>query len=87
MGHSRRFEPAVSPAMSAIALKAEVNSVRKRPVISVRISLFAGDVRSLRGTKGALRRRIGEWRIIFDLHQKRRLVVMIAVKRRGSKTY
>ena len=48
---------------------------------------FAGDVKSLRGGKGALRRRVGDWRILFDLHQDTRLIVVTAVKRRGSKTY
>ena len=48
---------------------------------------FAGDVKSLRGGKGALRRRVGDWRILFDLLQDRRLIVVTAVKRRGSKTY
>jgi mRNA interferase RelE/StbE len=48
---------------------------------------FAGDVKSLRGGKGALRRRVGDWRILFDLHQERRLIVVTAVRRRGSKTY
>ena len=48
---------------------------------------FAGDVKSLRGGKGALRRRVGDWRFLFDLHQEQRLIVVTAVKRRGSKTY
>jgi mRNA interferase RelE/StbE len=48
---------------------------------------FAGDVKALRGTEGAFRRRIGDWRILFDLHQHRRLIVVTGVKRRGSKTY
>jgi mRNA interferase RelE/StbE len=48
---------------------------------------FSGDVKSLRGAKGALRHRVGDWRILFDLHQKSRLLVVTAVKRRGSKTY
>jgi mRNA-degrading endonuclease RelE of RelBE toxin-antitoxin system len=53
----------------------------------MRASPFAGDVKSLRGTKGAMRRRVGDWRILFDLQQKRRLIIVTAVKRRGSKTY
>ena len=48
---------------------------------------FSGDVKSLRGANGALRRRVGDWCILFDLHQKRRLIVVLAVRRRGSKTY
>lgn len=48
---------------------------------------FAGDVKWLAGTNGALRRRVGAWRIIFDLEKPRRLVIVIAIIRRGSKTY
>jgi mRNA interferase RelE/StbE len=51
------------------------------------VNPFIGDVKSLRGGKGALRRRVGDWRILFDVHQKRLLIVVTAVKRRGSKTY
>ena len=53
----------------------------------MRVSPFAGDVKSLRGTKGAMQRRVGDWRILFDLHQRRRLIVVMAVKRRASTTY
>ena len=31
---------------------------------------FSGDVKALRGTDGAFRRRIGDWRILFDLHRQ-----------------
>ena len=51
------------------------------------VNPFVGDVKSLRGGKGALRRRVGDWRILFDLDTERRLVVVLAVKRRDSKTY
>jgi mRNA-degrading endonuclease RelE of RelBE toxin-antitoxin system len=51
------------------------------------ITPYAGDVKSLSGAKGAFRRRVGDWRILFDLHQKKRLIVVAAVIRRGSKTY
>jgi len=51
------------------------------------VNPFVGDVKSLRGGKGALRRRVGDWRILFDLHQEERLIVVTAVKRRASKTY
>jgi mRNA-degrading endonuclease RelE of RelBE toxin-antitoxin system len=51
------------------------------------VNPFVGDVKSLRGGKGALRRRVGDWRISFDLHQEERLIVVTAVKRRASKTH
>jgi len=48
---------------------------------------FAGDVKPLAGAEGHLRRRIGDWRIFFELLPDQRLIVVKSVKRRGSKTY
>jgi hypothetical protein len=48
---------------------------------------YGGDIKFLRGTDGARRRRVGPWRILFERHKDRRLVVVLAVKRRRSKTY
>jgi mRNA interferase RelE/StbE len=48
---------------------------------------YAGDFKQLRGTDRGYRRRVGDWRILFDLDTERRFVVVLAVKRRDSKTY
>jgi mRNA-degrading endonuclease RelE of RelBE toxin-antitoxin system len=48
---------------------------------------YAGDVKFLRGTDGALRRRFGDWRVLFELRKDKHLIVILAVKRRGSNTY
>jgi mRNA-degrading endonuclease RelE of RelBE toxin-antitoxin system len=48
---------------------------------------FSGDVKVLRGLGGTLRRRVGEWRILFDLDRANHLVIVTAVKLRGSNTY
>jgi mRNA-degrading endonuclease RelE of RelBE toxin-antitoxin system len=53
----------------------------------MRVNPYSGDIRFLRGTTGALRRRVGVWRILFELHKDKQLVVILAVKRRRSKTY
>ena len=47
---------------------------------------FDGDVKFLRGVN-ALRRRVGDWRILFELDEKKRIIFIDAVKRRGSNTY
>ena len=47
---------------------------------------FAGDVKFLRGTS-ALRRRIGEWRLVYELLEAKKLIVVIAVRRRRTSTY
>ncbi len=48
---------------------------------------FGGDVKFLRGMGGTLRRRVGTWRILFEVHQKQREVVVLGVRRRTSTTY
>jgi mRNA-degrading endonuclease RelE of RelBE toxin-antitoxin system len=41
----------------------------------------------LKGTDRALRRRVGVWRVLFEVLTDRRIVVIIDVERRGSHTY
>jgi mRNA interferase RelE/StbE len=48
---------------------------------------YTGDVRLLKGTHGTLRRRVGYWRIIYELNHKSKVIVVTAIKRRGSNTY
>jgi len=48
---------------------------------------FRGDVKFLRGLDGALRRRVGNRRILYELNQENKVIVVMAVKRRGSNTY
>ncbi len=45
-----------------------------------------GDVKFLRGLD-TLRRRVGDWRILYELNERQKLVVVTAIKRRGSTTY
>jgi mRNA interferase RelE/StbE len=48
---------------------------------------YSGDVKFLRGMGAAFRRRVGDWRILFELDDDKQLIVILAIKRRGSKTY
>ncbi len=48
---------------------------------------FSGDVKSLGGQPNAWRRRVGNWRIFFDVYPDRQLIAVRIIKRRGSKTY
>ena len=48
---------------------------------------YSGDIKLLKGTNGTLRRRVGNWRILYELDADRRMLVVTAIKRRGSKTY
>jgi len=46
--------------------------------------LPAGDVRRLQGRRDEWRLRVGDWRALIRLDQKARLIVVTAVKPRGS---
>ncbi|HTT80145.1 MAG TPA: hypothetical protein VMF86_10740 [Stellaceae bacterium] len=49
---------------------------------------FAGDVTALKGEyRGLFRRRVGSWRVIFELDAARRLVRVHDILRRSSTTY
>jgi mRNA-degrading endonuclease RelE of RelBE toxin-antitoxin system len=48
---------------------------------------LTGDVRKLHGSLEGFRRRVGNWRIFFDVYPDESLVVITAVERRTSTTY
>ncbi|MGB8583373.1 MAG: type II toxin-antitoxin system RelE/ParE family toxin [Candidatus Sulfotelmatobacter sp.] len=47
---------------------------------------FGGDIRKLQGLPG-FRRRVGSWRVLFEVILERRQVVIAAIERRTSTTY
>jgi mRNA interferase RelE/StbE len=47
---------------------------------------FQGDIRKLQGLTG-FRRRVGNWRILFEVNLARKHVVIAAIERRTSTTY
>jgi mRNA-degrading endonuclease RelE of RelBE toxin-antitoxin system len=48
---------------------------------------YSGDIKLLKGTHGSLRRRVGDWRLLFDLQTEHHLIVVTDIVRRGSHTY
>jgi mRNA-degrading endonuclease RelE of RelBE toxin-antitoxin system len=48
---------------------------------------YHGDIRFLKGVNGGLRRRVGDWRIFYELELEHKIIVVTAIKRRGSNTY
>ena len=48
---------------------------------------FGGDIAYLKGQEAALRRRVGSWRIFFDVYPEEHRVVVLAIVRRTSTTY
>ncbi len=48
---------------------------------------FSGDVVRLKNQDGVLRRRVGHWRIFFEIDFDNRRVLISAIERRTSTTY
>lgn len=48
---------------------------------------FSGDIERLKNQSAAFRRRVGDWRIFFDVDYEHRLVEIREIERRASKTY
>jgi mRNA-degrading endonuclease RelE of RelBE toxin-antitoxin system len=53
----------------------------------MRSNPYDGDIEFLKGTNRTLRRRVGAWRILFEVHAEGTLVVILRVIRRSSNTY
>lgn len=48
---------------------------------------YAGDVEKMKGEDNDWRRRIGAYRIFYEIHSGPRIIVVYKVKRRTSTTY
>jgi mRNA-degrading endonuclease RelE of RelBE toxin-antitoxin system len=48
---------------------------------------FAGDIMPLSNQPAAFRRRVGEWRIFFDVSPEQRLVEVRDIQRHTTTTY
>jgi mRNA-degrading endonuclease RelE of RelBE toxin-antitoxin system len=67
------------PARDFARLDAAIEEMRDNP--------FQGDIRKLHGGREGFRRRIGDWRVFFDLYPSEACVVVTAIERRTSTTY
>jgi mRNA-degrading endonuclease RelE of RelBE toxin-antitoxin system len=63
------------------------DDLQRVDVEAMRADPYGGDIKFLRGTGGTIRRRVGVWRIFFEVNQQRRAVVILGVSRRTSTTY
>jgi mRNA-degrading endonuclease RelE of RelBE toxin-antitoxin system len=48
---------------------------------------FTGDIVRLANQPTAFRRRVGDWRIVFDVYPERRLLEVRFIERRTTTTY
>jgi len=67
------------PARDQVRIHAALDELEVNPL--------GGDIRKLKGERQGFRRRVGDWRIFFDLHPAEERVVVTAIERRTSTTY
>lgn len=67
------------PAADQKRIEATLASMRDDP--------FADDTVRLKAQPTAWRRRVGSYRIFYDIYLDHRMVVVVAIKRRTSTTY
>jgi len=48
---------------------------------------YAGDIEKIEGDKDVWRRRIGSYRILYEINENRKLIYVFDIKRRASNTY
>ncbi len=80
-----RIDDEVYKALKRVP-KAEVNKITQA-IRALPHNPYAGDLQKIRGEEYAWRRRIGEYRIFFEVYQHTRRIDVRWVERRGSKTY
>jgi mRNA interferase RelE/StbE len=59
----------------------------KAALLAMQQDPFSGDIQRLKGQPTAWRRRVGNYRIIYDLFVDERLIVISGILRRTSTTY
>jgi mRNA interferase RelE/StbE len=59
----------------------------KAALLAMQEDPFRGDIKRLKGQSTAWRRRVDNYRIIYDLHFEQRLIVVAGILRRSSTTY
>jgi len=59
----------------------------KTALLAMQDDPFSGDIARLKAQTTAWRRRVGNYRILFDVYPEQLLVVVSAISRRTSTTY
>jgi mRNA interferase RelE/StbE len=59
----------------------------KHALLAMQQDPFSGDIKRLKGQPTAWRRRVGNYRIVYDLHIEVQRIVVAGILRRTSTTY
>lgn len=77
VGKNARKELARLPNREQLRIEADMDAMEADP--------FSGDIKRLR--PAGWRRRLGNYRIFYDLNVDKRLIMVTSIKRRTSATY
>ena len=78
-------EPPVRKMLKRLSKEDHVRVISA--IQSLIIDPYGGDLQKLNGTEDSWRRRVGSYRIFFEILQSERRVDIFKIERRGSKTY
>ena len=67
------------PALDQKRIRVALDAMENNPL--------QGDVRKIKGSREGFRRRVGDWRIFFDIYPDESRVVVTAIERRTATTY
>lgn len=59
----------------------------KNALLAMQQDPFSGDIKRLKGQALAWRRRVGNYRIVYDLHVQEQRIVVAGILRQTSTTY
>jgi len=59
----------------------------RRAIDEMEDNPFLGDIRKLSGEQNVFRRRVGNFRVIFEVLSRERVVLIYDIRRRTSSTY
>ena len=77
--NSTKKQLARIPKYETVRLVAVIHELAVNP--------YAGDIEKMRGEKDVWRRRVGAYRIFYELYTSKSVVLVFGVKRRTSSTY
>lgn len=89
MNSRRSWELKVDPEVYRVLSKIPKEYARKilDTIDSLSFNPFAGDIQKIKSQTNSWRRRVGNYRVFYDIKTKEKTVEVTWIERRTSKTY
>ena len=59
----------------------------RKAINAMEMEPFFGDIEKLGGEENSWRRRVGNYRIFYEIYNEKKIIYVSEIKRRGSNTY